>query len=165
MRGVTQARWWLLFGLLLCLPFAQARSHHSHDAAAVTTTITVAELPPEARNTLQLIKNHGSFPYPRDGLVFGNYEHMLPQQPRNYYHEYTVKTPGASNRGARRIVCGVVPARGRPMGSPVKGTPPDTRPSGGLGAAPLLRSDPFALPECYYSDNHYRSFYRIMEER
>jgi ribonuclease T1 len=127
MRRVIQARWWLLFGLLLCLPFAQARSLHSHDAA-VTTTITVAELPPEARNTLQLIKNNGTFPYPRDGVVFGNYEHMLPQQSRNYYHEYTVKTPGASNRGARRIVCGVV-------------------------------------PECYYSDNHYRSFYRIREER
>jgi ribonuclease T1 len=127
MRCVSQARWWLLFGLLLCLPFAQARSHHSHDAAN-TTTIAVAQLPPEARNTLQLIKNNGTFPYPRDGVVFGNYEHILPQQPRGYYHEYTVKTQGAHNRGARRIVCGIV-------------------------------------PECYYSDDHYRSFYRIMEGR
>jgi ribonuclease T1 len=163
MRCVNQARWWLLFGLLLCLPFAQARSHHSH-AAAVTSTIAVAELPPEARDTLQLINSNGPFPYPRDGVVFGNYEHVLPQQTRGYYHEYTVKTPGAHNRGARRIVCGIVPARGRPMGSPVKGTPPDTRPPGGLGAAPLLRSDPFALPECYYSDDHYRTFKRIRGE-
>ena len=108
MRRVTQARWWLLFGLLLCLPFAQARSHHSHDAAA-TTIISVAELPPQARETWQLIKHGGPFPYPRDGVVFGNYEHALPQQSRGYYHEYTVKTPGAHNRGARRIVCGVVP--------------------------------------------------------
>jgi ribonuclease T1 len=145
MRGVTQARW-LLLGLLLCLPFAQARSHHPHDAA-VTSIIAVAELPAEARDTLQLIKSSGPFPYPRDGVVFGNYEHILPQQPRNYYREYTVKTPGANNRGARRIVCGTVPARGRPMGSP------------------LLRSDPFALPECYYSDDHYRSFYKIVEGR
>ena len=127
MQRVTQARWWLLFGLLLCLPFAQARSHHSHDAA-VTTTITVAELPPEARATLQLIKQGGPFPYPRDGVVFGNYEHVLPQQARGYYREYTVKTQGTHNRGARRIVCG-------------------------------------PLPECYYSDDHYRSFYRIMEGR
>jgi ribonuclease T1 len=161
MRRVTQ--WGLLVGLLLCMPSAQARNHHSHDAAD-TATISVAELPPEAQETLQLIERGGPFPYPRDGVVFGNYEHILPQQPRGYYHEFTVKTQGAHNRGARRIVCGVVPARGRPMGSPVKGTPPDTRPPGGLGAAPLLRSDPFALPECYYTDDHYRSFKRIREE-
>ena len=95
--------------MLLCLPFAQARSHHhAHDAAAVPT-IAVSELPPEAHDTLQLIKRGGPFPYPRDGVVFGNYEHILPQQPRGYYHEYTVKTPGVRNRGARRIVCGIVP--------------------------------------------------------
>lgn len=109
MRRVTQAQWWLLVGLLLCLPFAQARGHHHpHDATSVTT-ISVAELPPEARDTLTLIKRGGPFPYARDGVVFGNYEHVLPQQPRGYYHEYTVPTPGAHNRGARRIVCGVVP--------------------------------------------------------
>ncbi len=142
MRRIT--RWWLLVGLLLCVPFAQARSHHSHDAS-VGSAIAVAELPPEARNTLQLIKQGGPFPYLRDGVVFGNYEYSLPQQKHGYYHEYTVKTPGAHNRGARRIVCGAVPARGRPMDSP------------------LLRSDPFALLECYYTDDHYRSFRRIKE--
>jgi ribonuclease T1 len=68
--------------------------------------ISVAALPPEARETLQLIKQGGPFPYDRDGVVFGNYEHVLPKQPRGYYHEYTVKTPGVRNRGARRIVCG-----------------------------------------------------------
>jgi ribonuclease T1 len=145
MRLVTQARWWLLFGLLLCLPFAQARSHHSH-AASPVSGIAVSELPAEARSTLQLIKNNGPFPYPRDGVVFGNYEHVLPQHARGYYHEYTVKTPGAHNRGAHRIVCGMAPARGRPMGSP------------------LPRSDPFALPECYYSDDHYQTFKRIRED-
>jgi len=97
-----------LFGLLLCMPFAQARSHHAHEVAAITL-ISVAELPPEARATLNVIKNNGPFPYPRDGVVFGNYEHALPQQSRGYYHEYTVKTPGVHNRGARRIVCGTVP--------------------------------------------------------
>jgi ribonuclease T1 len=29
--------------------------------------------------------------------------------PRGHYREYTVKTPGAKNRGARRIVCGGQP--------------------------------------------------------
>jgi ribonuclease T1 len=109
MRRMTAAKWWLFAGLLLCLPLAQARGHHhQHDAGAVTT-ISVGELSPEARETLQLIKRGGPFPYARDGVVFGNYEHVLPQQPRGYYHEYTVPTPGAHNRGARRIVCGVVP--------------------------------------------------------
>lgn len=108
MRRMTQARWWLLVGLLLCLPFAQARSHHSYDDAAIST-IAVAELPGEARDTLRLIKQGGPFPYPRDGVVFGNREHRLPAQSRGYYREYTVKTPGARNRGARRIVCGIVP--------------------------------------------------------
>ena len=68
--------------------------------------IAVAELPAEARDALRAIKQGGPFAYPRDGVAFKNYERILPQQPRGYYREYTVKTPGARNRGARRIVCG-----------------------------------------------------------
>jgi guanyl-specific ribonuclease Sa len=58
---------------------------------------------------LRLIASRGPFPYDRDGVVFGNYEHRLPEQPRGYYHEYTVPTPGAHNRGARRIITGGEP--------------------------------------------------------
>jgi len=65
-----------------------------------------AELPPEAQATLRLIANNGPFPYQRDGIVFGNYEHRLPEHERGYYHEYTVPTPGAHDRGARRIIVG-----------------------------------------------------------
>lgn len=65
-----------------------------------------AFLPPEARHTLALIAAGGPFPYRQDGAVFGNYEHLLPPEPRGYYHEYTVETPGARNRGARRIITG-----------------------------------------------------------
>jgi ribonuclease T1 len=72
-------------------------------------TIAASALSAEARDTLRLIKQGGPFPYPRDGVVFGNYEQRLPQQPRGYYHEYTAQTPGARNRGARRIVCGPLP--------------------------------------------------------
>jgi len=68
-----------------------------------------AGLPPEARKTLRLIGQGGPFPYERDGVVFGNYERRLPERPRGYYHEYTVKTPGERGRGARRIVCGPPP--------------------------------------------------------
>jgi ribonuclease T1 len=68
--------------------------------------VLVSELPREARITLQLIKQGGPFPYDKDGAVFGNYERLLPKQKRGYYREFTVKTPGARNRGARRIVAG-----------------------------------------------------------
>jgi ribonuclease T1 len=70
------------------------------------TPIAAADLPREARVTLDRIHDKGAFPYDRDGVTFGNYEGMLPAKPRGYYHEYTVKTPGSRNRGARRIVCG-----------------------------------------------------------
>ncbi|MEA2490668.1 MAG: ribonuclease, partial [Acidobacteriota bacterium] len=56
--------------------------------------------------TLRLIAAGGPFPYRQDGTVFGNREDLLPSQPRGYYHEYTVPTPGASNRGARRVIRG-----------------------------------------------------------
>jgi ribonuclease T1 len=61
----------------------------------------------QLRQTLRLIDAGGPFPYPRkDGTVFGNRENRLPRQPRGFYREYTVLTPGASNRGARRVVQG-----------------------------------------------------------
>lgn len=69
-------------------------------------TVFAAELPKEARETLNLIKRGGPFPYAKDGVVFSNREKILPRQPRGFYREYTVKTPGARNRGALRIVCG-----------------------------------------------------------
>jgi ribonuclease T1 len=69
-------------------------------------SISVAKLPREGQQTLRLIAAGGPFPYSKDGASFGNREGILPQQPRNYYREYTVKTPGEGDRGARRIVCG-----------------------------------------------------------
>ncbi|NJL05509.1 MAG: SH3 domain-containing protein [Chloroflexaceae bacterium] len=69
-------------------------------------TIAAAELPPEARETMRLIARGGPFPYSKDGTIFQNRERLLPLQPAGYYREYTVRTPGASNRGARRIVGG-----------------------------------------------------------
>ena len=68
--------------------------------------IPAAALPKEAQETLALVKGGGPFPFRQDGAVFGNFEKRLPARPRGYYHEYTVPTPGARNRGARRIVAG-----------------------------------------------------------
>jgi ribonuclease T1 len=73
--------------------------------------IHVDRLPPEAREVLRLIRQGGPFAYEKDGTVFRNREGLLPRRPHGYYAEYTVPTPGARDRGARRIVAG-----GRPRG-------------------------------------------------
>ena len=69
-------------------------------------TIAVASLPLEARQTLVLIRRGPPFPFAKDGVVFGNYERILPMQRRGFYHEFTVKTPGRRNRGAQRLIVG-----------------------------------------------------------
>jgi ribonuclease T1 len=94
-------------------------------------TVAVSALPAEAQQTHRLIQAGGPFPYSKDGNVFGNRERLLPRRERGYYREYTVRTPGSRNRGARRIVCG--------------GSPP-TNPE-----------------SCYYTDDHYASFRRIVQ--
>jgi len=81
------------------------------DAAPASATIVEnaalpAFLPPEAHATLARIAHNGPFPHRQDGSVFHNRERLLPAKPRGYYHEYTVATPGADDRGARRIVTG-----------------------------------------------------------
>ena len=68
--------------------------------------ILYADLPPEAQDTIQLIDAGGPFPFSRDGITFQNREGLLPPEPGGYYSEYTVITPGESDRGARRIVTG-----------------------------------------------------------
>jgi ribonuclease T1 len=95
-------------------------------AIAFSGDVALRELPPEARATLALIDAGGPFPYARDGAAFGNREGRLPKQRRGYYREYTVPTPGARDRGARRIVAG-------------------------------------RMGERYYTDDHYRTFRRIIE--
>lgn len=72
-------------------------------------TIALQALPDEARQTHRLIYAGGPFPYAKDGIVFGNRERRLPPRARGWYREYTVVTPGARDRGARRIVCGGQP--------------------------------------------------------
>ncbi len=84
----------------------QARTAEPPGAPQV---VALATLPPEARTTHRLILSGGPFPYQKDGTVFGNRERQLPLKARGHYREYTVKTPGAKTRGARRIVCGGKP--------------------------------------------------------
>ncbi len=79
------------------------------EAPASVLPVAVATLPHEAQVTHQRILSGGPFPYDKDGIVFGNRERRLPPRARGHYREYTVKTPGVGNRGARRIVCGGSP--------------------------------------------------------
>jgi ribonuclease T1 len=102
----------------------------ARDMPAVSATVALAQLPPEAQETERLVHRGGPFPYSKDGSTFGNRERILPLRARGFYREYTVKTPGSRDRGARRIVCG-----GRER----------------------------QVPEaCFYTDDHYTSFRRIV---
>ncbi len=89
---------------------AATRAQYADLAPAAPTsdlaTMTVAQLPPEGIETLELIASDGPFPYDEDGSTFSNREGILPAQPKGFYAEYTVITPGSDDRGARRIVGG-----------------------------------------------------------
>lgn len=93
-------------GALLTSTGLQARTPQTPEQIP---PVALAALPPEAQQTERLIRSGGPFPYRKDGTVFFNRERLLPLKPRGHYREYTVRTPGASNRGARRIVCGGEP--------------------------------------------------------
>ncbi|NUP46635.1 MAG: ribonuclease N [Catenulispora sp.] len=69
-------------------------------------TIAESALPEEARDVLRRIDAGGPFKYRQDGVTFENRERLLPAEPRGYYREYTVTTPGAPDRGARRLIQG-----------------------------------------------------------
>ena len=116
------------FSLLTCLVVVGVQAEESGVAKAVAS-VSGSALPEQALQTYRLIHQGGPFAHEKDGVVFGNREHLLPLQKRGFYREYTVATPGSRDRGARRIVCG--------------------------GAA--------SRPEaCYYTDDHYASFRRIV---
>ena len=103
---VPRQRWFaVLMGLvwMVCTVLVHSKPP---DETASLATVWVTELPREAQETYRAIRKGGPFPYEKDGTVFGNRERLLPRQDRGFYREYTVRTPGERNRGARRIVCG-----------------------------------------------------------
>ena len=102
-------KWGVAIGVASGLATGGAVWARTPDRPGVSGTVALATLPPEAKATHQLILKGGPFPYSKDGTVFGNRERLLPREPRGHYREYTVKTPGARDRGARRIVCGGKP--------------------------------------------------------
>jgi guanyl-specific ribonuclease Sa len=89
-------------------PFSQG-AESARDARAAREASAqgwASFLPQEARDTVRNIQRGGPFPYAKDGVVFGNYEHRLPNMRHGFYHEYTVVTLGARNRGTRRVITG-----------------------------------------------------------
>ena len=60
----------------------------------------------QLQHTLRLILQGGPYPYRQDNGIFHNRERLLPQKQPGYYREYTVPTPGASDRSTRRVVTG-----------------------------------------------------------
>jgi ribonuclease T1 len=107
-RTVLTAKGALRRYLLCAVVFAAAGMPVVSPARALAPieTVSVHELPREAQVTLDLVRRGGPFPYRRDGIEFQNRERRLPPRPRGYYHEYTVVTPGARDRGASRIIAG-----------------------------------------------------------
>jgi ribonuclease T1 len=95
-----------LAAAMAAVPQAQARGSLDEALFGKAATVQVTELPRQGRETYELIRQGGPFPFDKDGTVFGNRERLLPIEKRGYYREYTVKTPGSRDRGARRIVCG-----------------------------------------------------------
>ena len=60
--------------------------HRAPSSTAATTSTgaltPLSSLPSQARETVELIRRGGPFPYPRnDGVVFHNNEHRLPAEP------------------------------------------------------------------------------------
>lgn len=79
----------------------------SRDPDSGLAWVEVSALPAQAADTLALIRAGGPYPFPRnDDQTYFNNNRVLPRHPDGYYREYTVITPGAGNRGARRIIAG-----------------------------------------------------------
>jgi ribonuclease T1 len=90
-------------------PAVNARGDVDGTLASGIATVHVTGLPRPGRETDELIRLGGPFPYGKDGAVFGNRGRQLPIEKRGTDREYTVTTPGSRDRGARRIVCGGPP--------------------------------------------------------
>jgi ribonuclease T1 len=102
----ARARWSRACAALVLSAFAGMALTVQARTSSDPPVVALSELPKEAREIYGLVGRGGPFPFDRDGVVFGNREKLLPAKPRGYYHEYTVRTPGVSTRGGRRLVCG-----------------------------------------------------------
>lgn len=87
-------------------PHSQSQKTMAHGSQHTMPKTTHNELPVEAHRTLKDIDKGGPFRHTQDDTTFHNREGKLPSKEPGYYREYTVETPDASDRGAKRIVVG-----------------------------------------------------------
>ena len=112
MRRRTSPLLWLIAALAVFMgALWQQRAENASAAPKTKSWSRVQEVIPAAEraqvlDTLALIERGGPYPFDKDGSVFSNREGQLPPHARGWYREYTVPTPGAKNRGARRVVQG-----------------------------------------------------------
>ena len=106
MKRASVRAWLAAAALGLAIACAAHAQRAPAPEAAPVEQVSLAQLPGAARETIALIHRGGTFPYALDGAFFSNREGILPRAKRGYYREYTVKTPGVRNRGARRIIAG-----------------------------------------------------------
>ena len=90
-------------GIGYAINAARGDDHHT---GLRSGAVALSTLPAEVTETVHLIEAGGPYPYRQDGEIFNNAERRLPDEPRGYYREYTVPTPGSADRGARRIITG-----------------------------------------------------------
>ena len=81
---------------------ANTAASQTTDPVSGLSWVDLAALPKQASDTMRVIKAGPPFSAYKDGATFGNNERLLPIRPGGYYHEFTVVTPGSSDRGARR---------------------------------------------------------------
>jgi ribonuclease T1 len=105
-QALRKTRLFLTVAVVAVLSTGPALAKGPFGGSSALDSVALSQLPPEARTTHRLILAGGPFSHHQDGVVFGNRERILPREPRGFYHEYTVDTPGSRDRGARRIVCG-----------------------------------------------------------
>lgn len=96
----------IVVGMSCIILSSACQAKQTVDSVSGLPWISKSSLPKEGKKVLKLIAKGGPFPYKKDGTRFGNYERILPKKAKNYYREYTVRTPGLRHRGARRLVCG-----------------------------------------------------------
>ncbi|MCW2770374.1 MAG: hypothetical protein JWR27_1807 [Aeromicrobium sp.] len=104
---MRRSAWWQVIGIAVVVAAVLwGVGRTGSDPGPAAGGAGMSQLPSEARDTLELIDAGGPFPYDHDGAVFMNRERLLPLHNRGFWHEYTVPTPGESDRGPRRLVVG-----------------------------------------------------------
>lgn len=90
---------------------SSAGSSSGGEASTTTGVAACGNVPAQVQDTVRAIQNAGPFVRRKDGSTYQNRNRALPVKASGFYREYTVKTPGSSTAGVRRVVTGGNPKR------------------------------------------------------